>query len=339
MQLIDSKKPKKILTWHIHGSYLYYLVQSPHEFYLPSKPGRPEGYGGRAGSLPWPDNVHEIPAQQVQDLDFDLILFQSHKNYLHDQHEILSENQRRLPRIYLEHDPPQDNPTQTRHPVDDPNTLLVHVTFFNDLMWDSRRTPTHVIEHGVMIPEGVRYSGELDRGLVVVNGLASRGRRLGADIFEMVRNVVPLDLVGMKSEELGGKGEIPNLALAGFEARYRFFFNPIRYTSLGLAVLEAMMVGMPVIGLATTEMVTVIKNGYSGYISTNIAYLIETMKELIDNPQEAKRLGDGAREAALDRFNIDRFSRDWDVVIRQVAENSLSDTPTEIASTYAGGKS
>jgi hypothetical protein len=339
MQLIDSKKPKKILTWHIHGSYLYYLVQSPHEFYLPSKPGRPEGYGGRAGSLPWPDNVYEVPAQQVQDLDFDLILFQSHKNYLHDQHEILSENQRRLPRIYLEHDPPQDNPTQTRHPVDDPNTLLVHVTFFNDLMWDSRRTPTHVIEHGVMIPEGVRYSGELDRGLVVVNGLASRGRRLGADIFEMVRNEVPLDLVGMKSEELGGKGEIPNLALAGFEARYRFFFNPIRYTSLGLAVLEAMMVGMPVIGLATTEMVTVIKNGYSGYISTNIAYLIETMKELIDNPQEAKRLGDGAREAALDRFNIDRFSRDWDVVIRQVAENSLSDTPTEIASTYAGGKS
>jgi len=40
----------------------------------------------------------------------------------------------------------------------------------------------------------------------------------------------------------------------------RFFFNPIRYTSLGLAVCEAMMVGMPIIGLATTEMATTVQN-------------------------------------------------------------------------------
>jgi len=41
-----------ILTWHIHGSYLYYLTQAGHEFYLPVKPGRPEGYGGRLGGFP-----------------------------------------------------------------------------------------------------------------------------------------------------------------------------------------------------------------------------------------------------------------------------------------------
>ncbi len=37
-------RPLRILTWHVHGSYLYYLVQSPHRFFLPVKPGRPEGY-------------------------------------------------------------------------------------------------------------------------------------------------------------------------------------------------------------------------------------------------------------------------------------------------------
>src|SRR5262249_9632375 len=183
-------------------------------------------------------------------------------------------------------------------PVDDPAILLVHVTPFSDLMWDSGRTPTRVIEHGVMVPEGVGYSGEIGRGLVVVNHLKRRGRRLGADVFAGVRRQVPLDLVGMGSEELGGLGEIPPPELPAFEARYRFFFNPIRYTSLGLAVLEAMMVGMPVVGLATTEMVTVVENGVSGYLDTKVEELIAHMRGLLGSPAEARRLGEGARRAA-----------------------------------------
>ncbi|WP_199320410.1 glycosyltransferase [Leptolyngbya sp. FACHB-261] len=271
-------RPLRILTWHIHGSYLYYLSQVAHEFYLPVKPDRPEGYGGRAGSLRWPDNLHDLPAEAVQHQEFNCILFQSRRNYLEDQYEILSEAQRQLPRIYLEHDPPREHPTDTRHPVDDPEVLLVHVTHFNDLMWDSGRTPTQVIEHGVIVPEDVRYSGEFGRGLVVVNGLRSRGRRLGLDIFQKVQQQVPLDLVGMDSEELGGLGEVQHAELPEFQVRYRFFFNPIRYTSLGLAVCEAMLLGMPIIGLVTTEMVSVIENGVSGYLSNDLEQLVAAMR-------------------------------------------------------------
>jgi glycosyltransferase involved in cell wall biosynthesis len=319
-----GKKPLRILTWHVHGSYLYYLVQARHEFYLPVKDGRPEGYGGRAGSFPWADNVHEVPAGEIKELDFDIILFQSHRNYLEDQYEILSEEQQKLPRIYLEHDPPRQTPTDTQHPVDDPNMLLVHVTHFNDLMWDNRRTPSRVIEHGVMVPDDVRYSGELERGIVVVNGLAQRGRRLGADVFERVRREIPLDLVGMKAGELGGLDEVPHDSLPAFEARYRFFFNPIRYTSLGLAVLEAMMVGMPIIGLATTEMVRAVENEVSGFVDTDVSKLIERMQALLKDPAEARRLGEGARKAAMERYNIERFAKDWDEAFWTVMQGGTS---------------
>jgi glycosyltransferase involved in cell wall biosynthesis len=319
----NGDHPLRILTWHVHGSYLYYLVQTPHEFYLPVKPGQPEGYGGRAGSFPWPDNVHDIPADEVKKQQFDAILFQSHRNYLEDQYEILSKEQRQLPSIYLEHDPPRENPTDTCHPVDDPDVLMVHVTSFNNLMWDSGRTPTRVIDHGVIVPPQVRYSGEIDRGIVVVNGLKSRGRRLGADIFQTVRQVVPLDLVGMKFDELDGLGEFSHEELPAFEARYRFFFNPIRYTSLGLAVCEAMMIGMPVIGLATAEMAVTIENGVSGYVDTNIDYLVEHMQRLLNDPGEAKKLGDGARRYALERFNIERFKHDWDDTFQFVTGKQL----------------
>ncbi|WP_426209421.1 glycosyltransferase family 4 protein [Massilia sp. TWP1-3-3] len=311
-------RPLKILTWHTHGSYLYYLTQAPHAFYVLSKPDRPPGYAGRSGQMPWGANVHDMPADRARHEQFDCIVFQDDQQYEKDQYEFLSAQQRALPRIYIEHDPPRAHPTDMPHLVDDPNVLLVHVSHFNALMYDSARTPTRVIEHGVLVPEHVAYSGELARGLVVINHLARRGRRLGGDIFQGARAQVPLDLVGMAAEELDGLGEVAHAQLPAFAARYRFMFNPIRYTSLGLAVIEAMMVGMPVVALATTEMATVIENGQSGFIDTNPATLVTHMQALLREPLLARRLGAQARRRALERFGIARFSADWDRALRDV---------------------
>ncbi|UXY16299.1 glycosyltransferase [Chitiniphilus purpureus] len=301
----------RILTWHVHGSYLYYLTQVPHDFYVLSKPARSAGYAGRFGHFPWGDNVHDMPVSEVARHEFDCILFQDDAHYLEDQHHILTPAQRALPRIYLEHDPPRDSPTDTPHLVDDPDTLLVHVTPFNRLMWDNGRTPTRVIEHGVLAPRDVEYSGTLARGLVVVNHLARRGRRLGADVFAQVREQVPLDLVGMGADEAGGLGEVRHDQLPAFAARYRFFFNPIRYTSMGLAVIEAMLLGMPIVGLATTEMACAIENGVSGYVDTDPARLVGHMHALLADPEHARALGANARRQAETRFGIERFVADW----------------------------
>jgi hypothetical protein len=103
-----TERPLRILTWHVHGSYLYYLLHTPHEFYIPVNAGRTEAYGGLppGNSYPWPSNAHEVPVEQVKNLDLDVILFQTKRNYLLDQYEILSDEQQRLPKMYLEHDPP-----------------------------------------------------------------------------------------------------------------------------------------------------------------------------------------------------------------------------------------
>lgn len=322
----------RVLTWHVHGSYLASLAHARAAFYVPVKPGRPEGYGGRSGSIAWPSNVIEVPAEAVRSLDLDCVLYQSRRNWQFDQHEILSEAQRRLPRIYLEHDPPREHPTDTQHPVDDPNVLLVHVTPFNDLMWDSGRTPTTVIEHGV-VDSGWRYTGELARGIAVVNNLTTRGRRLGADVFARTAAAVPIDLAGMGTAAAGGIGEVDHAALPAVMGRYRFFFNPIRHTSLGLAVCEAMMAGLPVVGLATTELVTVVRNGESGYVDTRIEALIDAMRDLLADPSLALHLGEGARRTAVERFDIRRFARDWEEVFALVSAGSRR----QFAGASAGG--
>jgi hypothetical protein len=302
----------KILVWHVHGSYLYYLSQIPHDLYVPSKADRTGDYIGRWGHIPWPSNLHDVPAEKVREVDLDCVIFQRPNQYFEERYKVLSPEQQRLPRIYIEHDPPTGHPTNTRHPIDDKDTLLVHVTPFNRLMWDSGATPTRVIDHGVVVPEQARYTGELAKGLVVINHLERRGRLLGSDLYKQARREIPLDLVGMEAEKTeGGLREVLHASLAVFESRYRFFFNPIRYTSMGLAVCEAMMVGLPVIGMATTEMSTAVKNGVSGYVDTDIEKLIPRMRELLSDEREARRLGEGARRYALDRFNINRFIRDW----------------------------
>jgi hypothetical protein len=303
----------KILTWHTHGAYLYYLTQAPHDFYVLSKPGRPAGYGGRGGHLPWGPNVHDLPVDEAAKRSFDCIVFQDDHQYLKDQFEFLTPAQRRLPKIYIEHDPPRGRPVDEPHIVQDRDVLLVHCTHFNRLMWNNGDTPTRVIDHGVIDPAlrepPARYTGELARGLVVINNIATRGRRLGFDVFQ--KTPVDLDLVGMGSEAAGGLGEVLHRDLPAFAARYRFLFNPIRYTSMGLAVIEAMMVGLPIVALATTEMVTVIRDGENGFIDTNPERLVERMRMLLADPGLARSLGEEARRTALARFNIKRFVADW----------------------------
>jgi glycosyltransferase involved in cell wall biosynthesis len=300
----------KIFTWHIHGSYLFYLSQGNYDIYLPVDKAGGDGYGGK-GSFPFGDNVHEIPAAEVKLQTFDVILFQSSKNYLIDQHLLFSPEQHAISKVYLEHDPPRSSPTETCHIVEDPDMVLVHVTKFNQLMWNNNHTQSLVIEHGVTVPSAT-YTGELEKGIVVINNIKKRGRRLGYDLFLEARKLVPLDLIGMGAKDAGGLGEVPLHEMPEFIAHYRFFFNPIRYTSLGLAVCEAMMTGMPIVGMATTELVTVIRNGYSGYISTDLQVLIKGMKNLIDNHDTARRLGQGAQQTAHERFSINRFCSAWE---------------------------
>jgi glycosyltransferase involved in cell wall biosynthesis len=309
----------RVLTWHVHGSYLLSLARCGHELVLPVRPGRPHPYGGRGDTFPFPDTVVEVDADDVPGLELDVVLYQSHAAWHEDRHELLSARQRAAPSVFLEHDPPRESAFDTRHPVDDERVLVVHVTHFNRLMWNAGGCRTTVVEHGVDVPAHVRWTGELERGLVVVNNLATRGRRLGLDVFERLRERVPLDLVGMGSEELGGLGEIAPTELAAFSSRYRFLLNPIRWTSLGLAVCEALQVGLPVVGLATTEMATAVENGVSGVVDTDEERLVAAMERLLGDHGEACRLSEGARRRGRERFGIERFARDWDVVLRAAA--------------------
>ncbi|WP_207512640.1 glycosyltransferase [Longitalea luteola] len=313
--VVQQSERLKLFTWHIHGSYLYYLSQCGFDIYIPVNKEKNEGYYGRGKTFLFGDNVIEVPAEEVREHQFDCILFQSEKNYRIDQFEVLSAEQRQLPAVYLEHNAPEPHPVNSSHPLTDPDVVLVHVTHYNKLMWKNNVPLVKVIQHGITEPTH-KYTGELEKGIVVINHIKERGRITGWDIFEQVRAEVPVDLAGMGTEKYGGLGEVLFPRLTAFTTRYRFLFNPIRHTSFGLSVCEAMMAGLPVVSLATTEYANLLRNGESAFINTDVDALIADMKRLLQDRSLAITMGAQARQVALEHFSMDRFTREWNEVFQ-----------------------
>jgi glycosyltransferase involved in cell wall biosynthesis len=79
-----------------------------------------------------------------------------------------------------------------------------------------------------------------------------------------------------------------------------------------------MMVGLPIVALATTEVATVIRDGHNGFIDTDLGRLIDLMKLLLEDRALAAQLGENARRTAVERFNIERFVRDWNALFAEV---------------------
>ena len=308
--------PLRVLTWHVHGSYLWYQSHVPVTWLLPVTPDRANPYGGRGETFTWPDNVVEVPVEEVRDLEVDVVLTQHRDNWERHRFELLGDRVHDLPRVHVEHDPPPHWPNEALHPVQDEATTLVHVTPFNALMWDSGVTPSVTVDHGVVVPDDVPWTGEREAAITVVNNLYRRGRRLGPDVFDRVAAEVPVDLAGMNGDAC--PRWLGDVRLADLHRRlpeYRAFFNPIRYTSLGLAVCEAMALGLPVVGLATTEMASAVRNGVNGYVETDPARLAPHLRRLLHDRDEAAELSAGARKTAAERFGIDRFVADWLAVL------------------------
>jgi hypothetical protein len=286
----------RILLWHVHGSWTHSFVQGGHEYLIP---GPPHGIG--LAGRPW--RADEVDLSEVDVSGADVAIVQ--------RVEELSQVPVGIPVVYLEHNTP-GAPAQ-EHPLADWDGTLVHVTHFNDLMWHCGSTRTVVIEHGVVDP-GPLYTGELPRAAAVLNDPVRRGRIVGTDLLPRFD---PIDVFGMGTEQIGGMGDHALEDLHRELARRRVYVHTPRWTSLGLSLLEAMHLGMPVVALATTEAVRAVPPE-AGAISTDVEELVIAARELIGDPALAREKGQRARDFALARYGLDAFLRNWDVLLKEV---------------------
>jgi len=273
---------------------------------------------GRARTYPWPASVVEVPPAEAARAEIDVVILQRPEELSALAETWLGRRPGRdVPAVYLEHNAPQGRINEMRHPAADrPDLTVVHVTHFNHLFWDTGRTPTRVIEHGIVDP-GYRYTGELDRVAVAINEPVRRARVTGTDLVQRLRETLPLDLFGIGAGALGGVEDPPQAELHAGMARRRVYFHPMRWTSLGLSLIEAMHLGMPVVALATTEAPEAVPPE-AGVISTRVDVLETALRRLLADPELARVMGKSGRAAALERYGLARFLADWDALLADV---------------------
>ncbi|BDZ47082.1 glycosyltransferase [Naasia aerilata] len=312
----------RILSWHVHSSWTTGFVQGAHDYVIPlgaDDSGKVKPY--------WPAQAVNVPEEELADTEIDVVVLQSMAEVERTERLLGRRLGTDVPAVFVEHNTPRGDVPLSRHPLADRRDIqLVHVTHFNSLMWDNGSAPTTVIEHGVPDP-GHLYTGELPRLGFVINEPVRRWRVTGTDLLPAFAAAAPIDAWGIDADRLPAALGDDRVAFAGnlapWEmypelARRRAYLHPIRWTSLGLSLIEAMHLGMPVLALATTEAYRAVPPE-AGAISMDVDELVAAARVLIADPDEARARGAAARSFALEHYGLPRFLERWDEVLASVA--------------------
>jgi hypothetical protein len=320
-------RPLRLLVWHVHGSWTTSLVAGRHTYLLPVDAGRGPDGRGRARTWSWPASAVEVDLAALGPGDLDAVLLQRP----HEAGLLAAATGLRagvdVPAVYVEHNTPRGDVPDVRHPVADRTDVpVVHVTATNALLWDTGRAPVHVVEHGVARP-GPVWAAELRRAAVAVNDPVRRGRVTGTDLLPDLARAVDLDVFGMRVGLLDGTlpcgpgGSPPVLhedppqdRMHAELARRGAYVHPCRWTSLGLSLLEAMAMGMPVAALAATDAWRAVPPG-TGLLASSGPELAAAARRLLDDPVLAADLGAAAAAHTAQRYGLGRFLSDLDAVL------------------------
>lgn len=317
---MSGEVPRSILAWHVHGSWLQALVSGGHRYLVPvtaAKNAEGRGLLGRD----WP-NAREVEADRLRDEDIDLIVLQRPEELELAERWTGRRPGRDVPAVFVEHNAPRPLAVDSVHPLADRTDIpIVHVTDFNRLMWDNGVAATLVIDHGIADP-GLHYTGEIAAAATMINEPLRRWRTVGADLLAPLGARVPIDVWGIGTPALDDKGwpgvraqgDLPGARLWADVPRRRVYLHTARWTSLGLSLLEAMFLGMPVVAVAST-MAPLVVPAEAGVVSADVETLASALEGFVSDPSAAAAAGKAARDFAMAHFSLDRFLRDWDLLI------------------------
>jgi hypothetical protein len=224
----------------------------------------------------------------------------------HNVNDLLDSRSIAIPKVFLVHGTLSGRILQDRSNID--RTLYIRnlkillkdcgarVIYISDLKRRDWGVPGDVIRPAVDIRQYGGYRGEIRGVLQVCNRLRERGAMMGWSVYESVCQDIPNLVIG----------DNPNLTCSRMSKDWKDLKDQLRsyriylYTPIypyedgyNLSLLEAMATGMPVASLGHPT--SPVRDGLEGVVASTPEELREKVIELIDNPDEALRLGGGAR--------------------------------------------
>lgn len=179
------------------------------------------------------------------------------------------------------------------------------------------------ISNAVPLPDAKRSDRDTMRELVVV----SSGRiapQKNFPLFVEVAEHLQSERVRFKwigGGEISGSLELPsNMEITGWLGRQDaldhladadLYVHTAHFEGLSIAIIEAMMIGLPVLakpGSGTTELIV---EGYSGYLCENADEFTARIRECIAKPESLAELGSNGSRIAAEDYSVNTVAPRW----------------------------
>lgn len=307
MQSRINNQPKKlkILSFLTHEVQNSHLALTGHDFYFLPSPHKND-WNIRTRALP-PNCyiIGGIPA----DLRFDLILSQE-RNAQFPKSKELSKFLG-IPLLTLTHTMPLSTPgnnKQLRYLQNCKGNINVYITSCSRKAFDDEENGL-VIENAV--DTSIFHSSHPTKkgGVTVCNQLMGRSQFYDVELFNKIREEMPLDLIG----DNGSMG--PSISdpaqLAKTVGSYAFYANLSIYSPLSMSLAEAMCLGLGIVSTKQQATGDYLVHGESALLTNDHNEYLEFCKLLMKDRELAYKLGQNAKRIGHAKFGLDRFVNQW----------------------------
>jgi glycosyltransferase involved in cell wall biosynthesis len=308
-----KEKNYNILTFPTHEAHQKNWESLPYTYYM---------WMGK-DIKPWVNASRQLPKnhilldgsdQQVKiDMKFDIVLSQNKFGQFQVAHQFAKAFG--LPLISLEHTLPFPGWTQKQKDgmKNMRGDLNLFISEYSVQKWgfDPKDPTVGVIRHGIDT-ELFKPSPDIkkeDYSLNVANDAKNRTWAIGFNEWQQVVEDTNFKLVGDNPGLSKGTSSVEELVLEYQKARV--FVSTTLVSPIPTVVLEAMSCGLPAIVLDNCMLPEVVQDGYNGYISNDIGYLKDRLKNLLDNPCKAAEMGENARKTILEKFSLEKHLNRW----------------------------
>jgi len=317
----------RILTFNWHEAYICLLAKTGHQWHIIERLK-----GGVKHWLyqvrPLPSNATLVDEQTAMEKlnrgGYDLVV-------CHNVKDLMQVQASSVPKIMVFHNKLSTeialggNQVNRDKYLNDLRNLLdniphLHLVFVSESKRADWGLPGQVITPGIGLDEYRGYEGTEPKVLRVGNFIKERDIMMGFSAQEQILFGIPSTLLGLNPTVPGAKISNSWEDLKQHYRSHRVYLNTTVEgweDGYNLAMLEAMATGMPVVSTANSTSPVV--DGYNGYISDDLKYLREKILYLLEDREEAVRLGKNARKTVEERFNINDFVAKWREVMEGAA--------------------
>jgi hypothetical protein len=310
----------RILTFNSHQPYLHLLATAlPWMFgiVIPRyASGSAKNWEPGIRLLPQNAKLYASMKEALADGTWDWIL-------THNVSDLMDVRDVSLPKVFLVHGTLSGRILQDQSSIDralyikNLKLLLrasnVHVIYISELKRKDWGIHGEVITPGIDILAHGGYRGEIRGILQVCNNLKERGPMMGWATYQAVCCDLPCALIGNNS-----KLPFSRLSKSWDDLKEKFrsyrvyLYTPVYPYEDGynLSLLEAMATGMPIATMPHPT--SPVRDGIEGVVGSTHEDLRNKVVNLLDDPEEATKMGARARERVEIEFPIQKFQYAWE---------------------------